>query len=217
MKSPKNLATITITVLMLSALAIRLVALDATSIRADEGTTIFLASLPFSDYLQSAHGDVHPPGYYRHLRLFWLIGTDPFTLRLASVLAGVLCVPAIYLLGKRMFDESTGLIAATIMTISEFQLRYSQTLRMYSVITLLAILCTLAFWIWRSAKKPTLRHSAAYILTATAMVYTHYFSALIILFQGIFLIICQREKLRSWIIHGAIVTALFLPWLPTFI
>ncbi|MFH1400049.1 MAG: hypothetical protein ABIH41_00885, partial [Nanoarchaeota archaeon] len=46
---------------------------------------------------------------------------------------------------------------------------------------------------------------------------THYFSALIILFQGIFLIICQREKLRSWIIHGAIVTALFLPWLPTFI
>ncbi|MGZ4847178.1 MAG: glycosyltransferase family 39 protein [Halobacteriota archaeon] len=52
---------------------------------------------------------------------------------------GVLAIPMIYAVGRQLFNEETGLVAAFILALSSFNIYYSQEVRMYSLIVLLAL------------------------------------------------------------------------------
>jgi uncharacterized membrane protein len=207
-------ATIIISLIIL-ALILRLSFLGKGSIRADEGATLDLAAADWNTYLSDAHHDVHPPLYYRFLHIFTGIGDSEFTLRLSSVIPSVLSVLLLYLLGRKLFDEKTALIAAGILAISQYHIRYAQFLRMYSILVLLALLSTYYYWILIT-EKPRFRTKIFYILSSTALIYTHYYGFLILLFQGLFLIIDKKARKR-FIPHiplFAIIILLFIPWAP---
>ena len=56
--------------------------------------------------------DVHPPGYLTLLYLATnVLGDSEAMLRLPSALAGTLWIPAMFLLGRRLFGPEEGLIA----------------------------------------------------------------------------------------------------------
>src|SRR5918993_5800477 len=71
-----------------------------------------------SQVVGGVRSDDHPPLYFLILRFSqWIFGDSEWALRLPSALAGWLCIPAIYLLGKRLYSEREGIIAALFLAV----------------------------------------------------------------------------------------------------
>lgn len=89
--------------------------------------------------------DQHPPLYYTLLH-FWmgLAGSGAASVRAFSALCGTLTIPVVYLIGKRLAGTEVGLLAAFILALSPFHVRFAQETRMYTLLTLNASLALLA-------------------------------------------------------------------------
>jgi mannosyltransferase len=129
--------------ILLLASFLRFYRLDAQSFWNDEGNSARIAERPLDLILEGAAGDIHPPGYYLLLH-GWraLFGQNEFALRSLSVVAGVALVAFTYLLGRRLFGKSTGLIAAFLGAISPLAIYYSQEARMYALLAALSAAST---------------------------------------------------------------------------
>ena len=81
--------------------------------------------------------DQHPPLYYTLLH-FWvrIFGDLQSAVRTLSALCSTLAVPVFYAGIRRLTDRPTALIAAFILAISPFHIRYAQEARMYGLLTL---------------------------------------------------------------------------------
>lgn len=124
---------------MLSALALRVLRLDMQPLWWDEGYSVFFATRDFSTMLARTAVDIHPPLYYALLQLWiTLAGNSELVLRLLSVLIGIATVPFMYLLGSRSFGRRVGVLSAILLAISPLSIYYSQEVRMYGLVTLLA-------------------------------------------------------------------------------
>jgi len=86
-----------------------------------------------------------------------LLGIEPWAVRFPAFLAGVLCVPAVYSLAKRLYGRSTALVSAALVTALPVMILYSANARGYSLYILLSLLtarlaiylkdhCNLAGW-----------------------------------------------------------------------
>ncbi len=69
-----------------------------------------------------------------------LLGISLVTARMLTILAGVACIPLVYVLGRRVFDERAGWIAAMLTALSPFQIWHSQSMRPYGLCVPLALL-----------------------------------------------------------------------------
>jgi len=87
--------------------------------------------------------DQHPPLYYLLLHFWMALGDTASTVRGLSALCGTLTIPVMFLLGRRLADGRVGLLAALILAISPFHVRFAQETRMY---TLLALNASLALY-----------------------------------------------------------------------
>ena len=88
--------------------------------------------------------DQHPPLYYVLLHFWMYLGDSAGMVRLLSALLGTLTIPVIYLLGRRLLGLRAGLLAAAILALSPFHVRFAQETRMYTLLTLNASLAMLA-------------------------------------------------------------------------
>jgi transposase InsO family protein len=80
--------------------------------------------------------DQHPPLYYTLLHFWMLLGDNAAHVRTLSALLGTLTIPVLYLLGRRLADDKVGLLAALILAVSPFHVRFAQETRMYTLLTL---------------------------------------------------------------------------------
>ena len=91
--------------------------------------------------------DIHPPLYYALLHAWAaLLGTGPAALRLLSLVVGVLTIPLLYLVARRMLSTRAALLAALLLTISPLHVYYSQEVRMYGLVALLSVGVLAAAW-----------------------------------------------------------------------
>jgi mannosyltransferase len=194
-------------VILLLASFLRFYRLDAQSFWNDEGNSARIAERPLDLILEGAAGDIHPPGYYLLLH-GWraLFGQSEFALRSLSVVAGLALVAFTYLLGRRIFCESTGLTAAFLGAISPFAIYYSQEARMYALLAALSAASTyLLLRLLSSLHSPSsILHSpfsilhppssilhppsptlAAYILTSAAGLYIQYAFPFVLLVHNV--------------------------------
>ncbi|HID86513.1 MAG TPA: hypothetical protein EYP55_03935, partial [Anaerolineae bacterium] len=132
--------------LLILALALRFYRLDAQSLWYDEGTSVALAGRSLATITRHAAADIHPPFYYYLLHL-WVIpfGTSEAAVRALSALAGTALVALTFLLGRRLFGTTAGLVAALLSALSPFQVYYSQETRMYILVALLGALSVYLF------------------------------------------------------------------------
>jgi hypothetical protein len=68
------------------------------------------------------------------------LGNQPWVLRLPALLAGVLLVPATYVLGRQLFGRGAGLIAAVLVTTASYLVEYSTNARGYTLEALCFVL-----------------------------------------------------------------------------
>jgi uncharacterized membrane protein len=162
----------------LGALALRLAV--PRGIWLDEAISIHQAHLSFHDLFENLqYGDRHPP---LHHVVLWLtvkaFGDGETAVRIPSILAGTLAIPALYLLGRELYDRRTGLVAAAFGAASPLLIWYSQEARMYAFVELFGLL---ALWTQlRAIRNPSMGNWAAYILATAALLWSHYFGLLLI-------------------------------------
>jgi mannosyltransferase len=135
---------------------LRFYALGQKGLWLDEAFSIWLGWHPLPEmWGWIARIDQHPPLYYTLLSLWMLLGDDAVTVRLLSAVAGALTVPVVYLLGRRLAGPLTGLLAALILAVSPFHVRFAQEARMYTLLALAAS-ATMACLAYLLSEAPTI-------------------------------------------------------------
>jgi uncharacterized membrane protein len=163
----------------------------------------------------------HPPFYYLIAR-FWsqLFGTSITAMRSLTALISLLIFPSIYWLSWELFQKaSVGWIAIALVAVSPLHILYAQEAREYSLWTVTVILSSAAFLhALRLETRPSWR---IYVVSMILGFYTHSFSVLLAIGQGIYLVF--REGLRwsktwkNYILSSLGIMILWLPWFFVFL
>ncbi len=74
-----------------------------------------------------------------------LFGESEITGRLPAFLLGIIAIPSIYYITKRLFSRKEGLLAAALLCVSYFHIRYSAELRGYTALFLSSLLSSYMF------------------------------------------------------------------------
>jgi hypothetical protein len=99
----------------------------------------------FAPSVWSAITDYHAPNnHVFHTLLVHLsaeiFGLSSWAVRLPAFIAGVLVIPAVYWLGKTIYDKYTGLMAAVLVAFLPVQISYSTNARGYSIVALITLI-----------------------------------------------------------------------------
>lgn len=153
-----------------------------------------------------------------HFVLAWLcaqIGDPTVWIRVPSLVAGTLTVPAVFALGRRTVGHRAGLAGAMIVAIAPYTILYGVEGRAYALLGLLSALSTLA--LLRALDAPSTRRWVVYGLAATAILYTHYVGFFVLAAQGAWAAWRHRERLRELALTHAAVALAYVPWIPSFL
>ena len=223
---------------LLLGFGLRLYQVDAEGLWYDElGTALYTS--PDKSLLEVVRGPLEvpvipaPPLYFVSTYLFRLAGGSDFVLRLPSVFYGVLAIAAIYVLGRDLLGPRQGLVAAFLLSISAFHVRYSQEARYYALLMLLGTLSL--FFFCRGLHRNDARSWAGYVVTSSLAVYTHLFAFLFLAVEGLYAVAhfvagrmghrpapakqrtvvgWRRDPFVSFLLSAAVMAALYLPMLP---
>jgi hypothetical protein len=141
-----------------------------------------------------------------------LTGTSEYAMRFFSLAFGVLCVPLIHVVGRRLFGRQTGLLASLLAAVSPYMTWYSQEVKMYTLVPALALL---AVYSLRRAIEGQGWHWWAVQIVATSLAfYSHILAALLIPVQILVYLAWWPRARRQW--AGALISlaCLTLPYLP---
>jgi uncharacterized membrane protein len=156
---------------------------------------------------------IHPPLFYAALKSWIGIGGESVMwLRLLPVLfAALALVPLIYLCKELKLSNSVMLLSLTFLAINGSLIKYTQTVRMYSMLMFLSLLS-----IWLFARYFNRGKSFVPLLIVNLLlIYTHYFGWLVVGTEIAAILIFQRIKWRRMAAMFGILFAAFLPWLVT--
>lgn len=204
------------------AVAFRAYAFDRWSLWHDEIYTITVrASAPVPELLGMVN-DPHPPLFYL-IAKGWMVafGGSPTAMRTLSLLFSAGTVVAVFLLGRRVYDDRTGLLAALIVAVSTMHVHFGRTVRMYSLFTLLAALSWYLYvglrtdgrcfdWLPRAE----IGRCVAYVLISGALLYTHVYGLFVIASQHLVEALSERGRIdrRVWWTLQLSLGVMFLPW-----
>ena len=159
--------------LLITGWGLRIHRLGDKSVWWDEGWSVWVSRHSFVGILQEVGHDVHPPLYFWLLHAWrWGSGDSEFGLRALSALLGVLTIAVVYRLGRVVNGRVTGLLAALFITIARFSIAWSQEIRMYALVSLLAVLGVwAAIRVWDKGRSI---HWLAYILSMIGGLFSLY-------------------------------------------
>jgi mannosyltransferase len=161
--------------------AVRSCWLGSYSLWFDEASTLKFISLPFREFLHtlwSEHGNMT---LYYFLMRAWIhvAGDSEAALRIPALLFGVLTIPAMFLLGSRLFDTATGAAASLLLSVHAFHVQWSREARSYSLLILLLVLA--AYLLVLALESGRLRYWVAFAVTSAMSVYAHLFAFFVLL------------------------------------
>lgn len=137
------------------------------------------------------------------------VHASPLALRLLSVLFGLAILPVVYLLGKFLFGPGAGLIALLCVALSPIHVQFSREIRMYGLMTLLAVVAVYAFCRLLEDRQPRW-----WILYAAAMLllsWTHPFALLLPFTLGVFWLFAHPRDIVRLFTWGIVTAAVTLP------
>ncbi len=188
----------------------------------DEFSAIFrLRFDTFSELIEKGvKVDGHPAGIHVFL-YYWtkLFGFDTWGVKLPFTIFGILSVLLIYLVGKKWFNETVGLLSASFLASIQFTVMYSQIARPY-ISGLFFSLLMVYFWtnLVKHPEKKFYTNGILFVLSASLCTYNHHFSllfAFIVGISGLFFI--QKKYLGKYIFLGVLIFVLYLPHINIFL
>jgi uncharacterized membrane protein len=214
-------------ILFIVAMCFNLYRLGTPSIWFDEAFSVELARQPLLLLWQIIFGpEPNMELYYLFLH-FWLnltaslgLHATEFVVRFPSAIFAALSTVVVFLLGQRFIGTIAGFVGAGLYLLNDLQLVYAQQTRAYSLQLLLICIAWYALLSAFNCTSHPRRWWACYIIATTLAIYTHLFSALILLSQlcaiGLFLFLpTERRKvidqLRNFIGSLLIIALLSIP------
>ncbi|UVM50645.1 glycosyltransferase family 39 protein [Pseudomonas sp. B21-015] len=211
--------------ILVLATLVRLYDLTAAAIWGDEGSSLLLSQYSLAGIWEHAAHDVHPPLYFMLLH-GWieLFGDGIFSIRSLSALPGIATVGLGVWLVDLLATRRAALLAGVLLALLPTAVRYSQEVRMYSLLGLWLIGATIALMCWIRQPQRT-RYLVIYTLLMSAAFYTHYFTALCVLCHWLYLGLIRVQpgyRLRhiqrsGWWLANVAIVLLYLPWVPSLI
>lgn len=208
--------------ILLVATAVRFYGSTSSSIWCDEGSSLMLSNYSLSGIWFHAAHDVHPPLYFMLLH-GWMgvFGDSLASIRALSVLPGIATVFLGMWLVRLVATQRAALLAGILLALLPTAVRYSQEVRMYSLLGMWLIGATIALVYWVKNPDKT-RYLAVYAALMTAAFYTHYFAAFCVMAHWLYLLLLSTRhsaagnviKRPTWWLANTGIVILFLPWLP---
>ncbi len=229
--------------IFLLGMGLRLYGLDADSLWADEIATAARAQRDTGALVKAiasgAGAGVQLPLTYLVTRFFIVFfGDSEFILRFQAMLFGSLSILLAYKVGEILWARQEGLIAAFLLAVNPFHIRYSQEARHYALMTFLALLSVI--FLLKSLQRNRMQLWIGFVLCISLSLYNHYFA---FLFLPAELIFATWVILKDWLPQQskrasasqddssnlsipvgralmfsaslALIAASYLPWLPT--
>ena len=184
------------------AASLRFHALAAKTFWFDEGVSVGIARLDGYDFARILwRREANMSLYYLLLRGWLRLGESEAFVRSLSIVFALATIPVLYFLGRRLFGARAGLIAALLLAVHAYHVRYSQEARSYSLMVLLCAGSSLFFL--QSLELPSRRNRIAAIVLSSAAVYAHFYSGLLILAQWLSLLFLEGQSIpkqmrRDW-------------------
>lgn len=186
--------------ILLLAMLLRLFRLGNNSLWFDEAMDLVTAPknpLPFFKSLP----------LYNILSHFWgNFANSELILRMPSVIFNLISVLFIYYFTLQIFNRKTGLISAFMLSISPFNIHYSQEFRMYSLLAMLSLLSV--YFLRLSLSKRNNKFWVGYIIFNIMAINIHH-AALSILFAEILFFLFYWTKYKSlrikWVVSNIII------------
>jgi hypothetical protein len=143
-------------------------------------------------------------------------GSGDAAIRLPSVLAGSLTIPAAAWLAREIDGRSwVVILAAAFVALSPYALEFSQEAAPYALAALLTTAALAAGWRWH--RTGARRDAVLAVVLAVVASYAHYVVPVVL---GLAWLIAltpwagpSRAHVRDWAIAGAVVALAWLPWL----
>ena len=210
-----------ILVILLLALAIRLLGIASRPIWYDEAFSILfsekgLSAMLYGTLAPSAAGsaDIHPLGYYTILWL-WMkaFGASIISARLLSIMAGLVSVYLIYLIAvEATSNASTAHLSMLFAALAPFQVHYGQEIRMYVFLATWLLLATYAYQ--RGTRSGDWKWWALFSVAAALAQYSHHLAAFYLVPLA-FLPLLQKNwrAFRGVTLSGIGALILYSPWL----
>jgi dolichyl-phosphate-mannose-protein mannosyltransferase len=184
------------------AYAIALHALAARTFHGDE-----LGSLSEAFDLGSNRQAI---SYFILLRLWMLGGDSEFWLRAPSAMTTVIAVAAMFVLARKLSNQSIALAASILLATAPFALVYSQQVRFYSLFLLAA---TLSLWRFvECLKNPTRQNFVILVSVDLFLLTTHLMASLLVASELLHLFLTSRSfsQRRKLLVLSAAGTGLVL-------
>ena len=163
--------------------------------------------------------DGHPAGIQSFL-FYWvkIFGYSEAAVKLPFIICGIASVWLVYIIGKKWFNSTVGLLSAAFIATIQFTVMYSQIERPYAS-GLFFFLLFVYFWSnIIIEKRNQLYNWIGFSISAALCAYNHYFtlfSALIAAFFGLLLI--SRQHLKKYLLFCFFAIMLTLPHINIFI
>jgi 4-amino-4-deoxy-L-arabinose transferase-like glycosyltransferase len=193
------------------ALALRVWGLWAQSFTMDEMTELITARHGVHAAIVTADG--LPPLYNLLLQGWLKLTGTPEAARWLSVLLGMLAIPAMYQLGRRVGGERLGQLSALLLAISPIHIWYSQEVRAYPLFILTTVV---ALWRYEVARQSDRAADWAwYGAAAVVGLYSHYYFILLLVSLAVLEALRLGGPLnwRRWFAAHALVGVASLPLL----
>jgi len=217
--------------ILLGGFALRLYRLGANSLWYDETVSLLLAQSELAELIRHTAGDIHPPLYYLLLH-FWgrVAGWSEFAMAFVSLWFGVLLIALVCRIAREWFTiKSVGIVAALFVTLSPYNVWYSQEVRMYTLGAVLGLLSV--YFLRRMLAQPKIFSRAffAYVIFTVLGFYTLYYFIFLMVFQWVWAVyrlsrLANRSTLHTslssllvplaaFLASQLALILLYLPWL----
>jgi hypothetical protein len=187
-------------ILIMVGFFLRMQGIAQTPLRGDEAfSVLYWGGLPLQQSLaEIATIEPHPVLTYALFRGWQLVAGDTeLAMRLLPLLGGLIGIPAIYAIGKRLGGWQVGITAALLFMIHPYEIWHAQDARNYA---LWAGGSLVALWFGlRALDHNRLTAWIAYALAATFAANIFYNELFTIAALGLYVLLCKRTRLVPWI------------------
>lgn len=207
------------------AFLLRLWQIDKEPLWLDEAYSVHLGSLALPSLWQRITlTDQHPPLYYLLLSAWMRFGASEFHVRLLSAFFSCLTVALTARLAYRWFRQPAAWLAALLLALSPYSIRYAQEARMYSLLTMCVVICLLglSYWLVQVAGPTSTRSGLLlYVAGMAGALWSHNMAILVWATFCLWGLLGGWRRLLPrqqpfWLAQLA-VFLLWLPWLPFFV
>jgi len=164
-----------------------------------------------SGWLHYLIHDANPPLSYLILKGWLFFGDSVKHLRMLPILFSALALLALFFVGRSLSGFWVGIFASALFAVHPFAIYYGRELRHPAISSFLALLVLYAFV--RVLRDKRLVSFALYFVSASLLLWTHYYAGFLIASHLLLLLFMLKGKRVEVLALGIAIALSFLPWL----